>query len=95
MLVYITIGNSDNKLTQEEWASFADDLRTAVMLVAMTVHGIWYSPSDSRYQNMCVCAYVGLTYMAPLKESLRKMKVKYRQDSIAFATVRDDGMEML
>jgi hypothetical protein len=53
VIVYISIGNSDDKLTQAQWHEFIrwmDDL-----LVARTVHGRWFATPDVPWQSACWC----------------------------------------
>ena len=51
---YISIGNSDDKLPQADWARFIADMRA--LLVAdwqgrLQVHGEWFSAPDAPWQN--------------------------------------------
>jgi hypothetical protein len=41
--VYLSIGNSDDKLTQAEWAEYVADMAGAVVCRAKQVHGTWFS----------------------------------------------------
>jgi hypothetical protein len=90
--VYISIGNSDDKLTQAEWHRFyvtvARAIRRATGSVeAPTVHGQWVSEPASAWQNACWCieppalaASVEL-----LKLRLAEIAAEFGQDSIAWA----------
>lgn len=91
--VYVSIGNSDDKLTQAEWSSYALDVDRAVNkamgYVGSTVHGRWYSLPSEPWQNACWClawddelAHI----VEALKRSLATIARSYRQDSIAWAT---------
>ncbi len=68
MIVYISIGNSDDKLTQREWSEFVADVdrslrwwcnenasTAALNSPAGRIHGHWLSASDSPWQNACWC----------------------------------------
>ncbi len=55
MIVYVSIGNSDDKLTQSAWCSFVVNIRGILRQIAETIHGEWYSAPDSIYQNACFC----------------------------------------
>jgi hypothetical protein len=57
----ISIGNSDNRLTQEEWSAFISNMRT--MLVVdwagqLQVHGEWFSGPDQPWQNANWCVEI-------------------------------------
>lgn len=87
MIVYISIGNSDDKLSQREWANF---LGSAWQLIntekGAHVHGEWHSSPTSAYQNACWCVELsdGVT-VGRLRAGLRHLAREYRQDSIAWA----------
>jgi hypothetical protein len=90
--VYITIGNSDDRLTQAEWSSYVRDVDwmfdAAVRYEGARVHGRWYSRPDEPWQNACWCAewHEDLAaHVEVLKKSLAAVARDYRQDSIAWA----------
>lgn len=85
MTVYVSIGNSDDRLSQSEWASFAQEVQGRVSLDAAEVHGYWTSASVSPWQNACICAEVPDGIAAALKGDLARIAVRYGQDSIAWA----------
>ena len=86
MIVYISIGNSDDKLTQREWSRYCADLQTLLMRLAGVFHGVWYSESGGPWQNMCVCLEVGQPHLVDeVQQSLAGLAGRYRQDSIAWA----------
>lgn len=95
MIVYVSIGNSDDKLTQRRWAEFVtcvqQALDGAVAREQATVHGSWRSPSDAPWQNACWCVEFGTESIAvePLRELLAELAGIYRQDSIAWAEVKE------
>ncbi len=88
MIVYISIGNSDDKLTQAEWALFFS--QTAVLLQRHAkVHGQWASEPASAWQNACWCVEVdGSTKAEFIKAELVGLTERFRQDSIAWAEVK-------
>jgi hypothetical protein len=83
--VYISIGNSDDKLSQAHWAAFAGSAQGAIRRAAMTVHGEWASLPWSSYQNACWCIEVTADSAEHLKMTLAHLAADYRQDSIAWA----------
>lgn len=87
--VYISIGNSDDKLTQAEWAAFYAHVRMAIRPAVDMVHGEWVSDPTSRWQNACWCVDIDDNVSRYLRADLGKIGVTYRQDSIAWAPVSD------
>jgi hypothetical protein len=91
MSVYVTIGNSDDKLTQEEWAQFYSLVNRTIRRVADDIHGQWVSSPTSVYQNACWCfvlpddGYLVSEVRRKLRDELKRLAREYRQDSIAWA----------
>jgi hypothetical protein len=77
----ITIGNSDDKLTQKEWFLFWINVRDAVVQHSKQVHGEFLSASNSQYQNACWLVEGDLSPV--LRDHLAYWAAFYRQDSIA------------
>lgn len=90
MIVYVSIGNSDDKLTQADWSDFYRAVDE--YLRRFIIHGAWQSVTSARWQNACWClelpdnAPIGIGW---IKDHLRDLAIKYRQDSIAWAEVKD------
>lgn len=86
MSVHIAIGNTDNRLTQQEWAEFYDAvdqrIRMFVESANGTVHGRWVSPSTAPFQNAC-WAFTG-GHQESLIEHLSHLAQRFRQESIAW-----------
>lgn len=92
MIVYISIGNSDDKLSQADWSSYVRDVdrafEAAVRYEGARVHGRWHSLPNEPWQNACWCAewHEDLAHIvSALKRKLITVAVAYRQDSIAWA----------
>ena len=82
--IFIAIGNSDDKLTQVEWAHFCHQLRHGeVSDFFLEVYGTWYSQGNDPWQNMCICADVYVKDLDEVRYRLRKLAKDYRQNSIA------------
>ena len=84
-VAYVSIGNSDDHLSQSEWAEFCKRFLEDCQIHAKQVYGVWYSLPDSPFQNMCV----GAEWLYPddFKERLRSLAFRFKQDSIAYAPV--------
>ena len=96
-IVYISIGNSDDKLTQREWIEFIKDIDGYIEYVCdggtATLHGRWFSAPESAFQNACWCvAFLVDEHMGSradwLRSHLPEVVKAYRQDSIAWAEVK-------
>lgn len=88
MFVYISIGNSDDKLTQAEWSTFYKRTDAEISTFAEEIHGRWISDPVSRYQNACWCIEINNSIdMDDLRDVLAQIAVKFKQNSIAWAAV--------
>lgn len=91
--IYVTIGNSDDRLTQAEYAEFhhRTDLmiRGAIEDHGGTMYGAWVSPSAEPFQNACWCFGPPPDWSDDdrriLRDALRSLAAHYRQHSIAWA----------
>ena len=83
--VYISIGNSDDRLTQRRWAEFVLRAHQIIEARAAVLHGSWVSPSAQQWQNACWCAVIRLAVVPALKDELRLLSREFDQDSIAWA----------
>lgn len=87
VLVYVTIGNSDNRLTQSEWAFFVGSVRAAIRRYAWTMHGEWFSEPSSSRQNACwgFQVFIDDSSRLSLKADLRREAKVWNQHEIAWA----------
>ena len=91
MIYYISIGNSDDKLSQMQWGKFyrkVDLLIQGYRQSGIQVHGRWVSQSTDYWQNACWCIDTGqitATIEGSLKAQLRDLAGQFGQDSIAWA----------
>jgi hypothetical protein len=85
--VYVSIGNSDGNLSPTEWSAYCT--RVGNLLTgsgfADAVHGVWFSPPASPYVNACWCVEIAPQYERDVKQNLRRLAAKFRQDSIVWA----------
>jgi hypothetical protein len=82
--VYVSIGNSDDKLPQAVWARFVADVKEVVAEHADQVYGQWYSVPDGPYQNMVTAFLLDVREIDGVKTALIDLRDKYLQDSIAW-----------
>lgn len=85
--VYVSIGNSDDKLTQREWAEFAADFQFIMIEAANQAYGVWHSLPNSAYQNACIAIAIDQDAVEDLRRAIAALRAEYRQDSIALAVV--------
>lgn len=91
--VYVTIGNSDNKLTQSEWRSYTDDLTKCIRLYYSVIFGEFYSLPNSFVQNACYSGQIRQMNIPEFKQELKKLAKKYNQDSIAIVFGESELLE--
>lgn len=85
MIVYVSIGNSDDKLTQKEWSHFVAWVHEEVFFHAK-IHGRWFSEAASQWQNACWCLeFESTEHAEKAREALIKIRTHFRQDSVAWA----------
>ena len=91
--IYVTIGNSDDKLEQHQWSAFCGAVDRvfdyAARYVGSTVHGRWYSLPNEQWQNACWCIEFAPDMpeeiIAQYRSELTRLAATFRQDSIAWA----------
>lgn len=84
--VYVSIGNSDDKLCQTDWSTFAGEVVDAVTDYAEQIYGVWYSEPSSAFQNACIAATIPTPFLVDqLRTELTRIRTEYHQDSVAWA----------
>ena len=91
--ITIQIGNSDNKLTQQEWSNFILDINNLIYLSIITtsnpfshrqpVYFTGGSEQSKPWQNYCWVFNTDQHVLNKIIPSLEEIKKTYRQDSIA------------
>lgn len=91
--IYISVGNSDDKLSQFEWSRYYravdDAVSAAGKYVGVQIHGRWASLPPEPWQNACWCLAIDDGEMEFVIEKLRAellaLAEEFRQESIAWA----------
>lgn len=83
--IYVSIGNSDDKLSQKQWSEYAIDVAGLVRTWSLELHGEWLSLPHAQYQNACWCFEITEDEVPMLKAELETVAAKYGQDWIAWA----------
>lgn len=81
--VSIQIGNSDNKLTQQEWADYCTHVHRTINDTCTTIHYNGGSNWNAPWQNACWVAEIPTNKLPTLKQQLTHTRTTYHQDSIA------------
>jgi len=82
---YVTIGNSDDKLTQQRWARYCHTVVDLCEEYADEIHVVGFTTTDSQWQTMIVACVLADEEAAQLKDALLLVRAEFDQDSIAFA----------
>ena len=82
--VIIQIGNSDNKLTQNNWAHYVEETRLVIEKAANEVHFFGGSPNWYPWQNVAWVIVGNSEALRRLKDDLWLIRKKYGQDSVAW-----------
>jgi hypothetical protein len=86
MITYVVqIGNSDNKLSQAEWALFIDSLSYFLADLKVQIHFFGFSNPAAPRQNCCAVfeASDSTASAQDLRSGLAGLAKKFNQDSIA------------
>lgn len=89
---YVSIGNTDGKLSHAEWAEFYGLTRELLTEVGVTsaVFGAWHSLPATPYVNACWAVQIPAVHVESVKLALRALARKFRQDTIAFAVAETE-----
>ena len=79
----ILIGNSDNKLSQQNWAQFCISMGSSIRHHAARLHFYGLSNPDSEYQTACWVVEIEDKDLDSLIKSIAMKRSMYEQDSIA------------
>lgn len=82
--IVIQIGNSDDKLTQSEWASFVEDVQATINSYNFETHFFGAPVNYAPWQNVAWVLIVDGDFENPFKMQLIELKERYRQGSIAW-----------
>lgn len=74
----ISIGNSDDRLTQVEWAKYVADVDIAVRTFAIKTHFFGAPPNNMPWQN--ILWLVDIDDPTTLIEEVTRIRKEYRQD---------------
>lgn len=82
MLISIQAGNSDNKLSQQEWARFVASLNMLIESFQTARHFFGGSITWAEWQNVCWVVEVETEELDDLKRKLTCCRATFQQDSV-------------
>lgn len=82
--ITIQIGNTDNKLTQQDWAAFVLMVRTTILKYCINVEFCGGPPNWERWQNVAWVINIKEENIPRLKSALSLDRVTFNQDSVAW-----------
>jgi hypothetical protein len=89
--VYVSIGNTDDKLTQLGWSRFYQAVDEAVRAHETGgIYGVWISPSVVPYQNACWAFEIDERAEVTLRVELMDIAAFYAQDAITWAEAQTE-----
>ena len=77
----IQIGNTDNKLSQSQWAHFVADMKNAIEAHVYRIHFCGGSDWDAPWQNACWVCEVHDEVIDALTKAIKASRKRYKQDS--------------
>jgi hypothetical protein len=82
--VTVLIGNSDNKLTQDEWADFVNHIESIINAFNEEMFFSGGSSTRERWQNYGFVFSIEEKLIGQLVSKLSKRRAEYKQDSVAW-----------
>lgn len=82
--VCIQIGNSDNKLSQKQWADFCTDVYKNINLVCNEIFFSAPSVGWADWQNAAFIFSIDEEFISELKTQIEHIRKGYLQDSVAW-----------
>jgi len=79
----VLIGNSDNKLKQDEWCDYVAEVDGLLEKYEKERHFFGGPPTYAPWQNACWVVELEFMEIEIVKHKLRAIASRYRQDSIA------------
>lgn len=86
MTITIQIDNSDDKLTQQEWAAYCQDILSCVKIQEFEIHFYGCSFGALPWQNACwILVPTARTNLEEFKVALTLVRKDFKQDSLAWS----------
>jgi hypothetical protein len=84
--ITVQIGNSDDKLTQNQWSDFVNKIDRAIQLAKARIHFMGGSYNDAPWQNFCWVFQLpeDNRESGSLFQHLKLIRKDFQQDSLAW-----------
>lgn len=82
MLISVQAGNSDNKLTQQDWAAFVRSLDRILVAYERDRHFFGGPPTHAPWQNVCWVCDIDELRLVGLLRDLKFCREQHQQDSV-------------
>lgn len=82
--IVIGIGNSDDKLTQVEWADFVIEIKNCINAFCGTIHFFGGSATWGYFQNVTWIVECHEDFLKEFAKELSSIRSEFKQDSIAW-----------
>ena len=83
--VAILIGNSDDRLTQAQWANYVNTMRHQISRHVEEIHCESLTASDSSRQSACfVVSTMNTASKSGLRSAVIQVRRQFNQDSVAW-----------
>jgi|LakMenEpi03Aug12_release.lakeMendotaPanAssembly.Ray.scaffolds.fasta_scaffold322459_2 hypothetical protein len=82
--ITLQIENSDDKLTQREWAAFVEDIDHEINVLAKRVHFCGFASGGAPWQNACWVFELEADRENELKALVTEHRSRFKQDSVAW-----------
>lgn len=82
--ITIQIGNTDNKLSQQQWSEFHHNADIVIRNYATEVHFFGGSENWKPWQNLCWVVTAASYMIGPFKISMATLGAHFGQDSVAW-----------
>lgn len=86
LLISIQAGNTDNKLTQHEWAKFVRRMSEVLGCYELARHFFGGPETYAPWQNVCWVCEIAPSRLDELKLALTDVRQFYQQDAICLIT---------
>ena len=83
VIATIQIGNSDNKLTQEEWSNYVSAIHGATTVDGIETHFFGSSEGSKPWQNACWVVAIREVEVDAMFKAIAKIRMQFGQDSVA------------
>jgi hypothetical protein len=82
--ITLQMSNSDNKLTQQVWSSFVNQMKQLLDAETKEVHFFGGSENWQPWQNVVFIFSCEASALARLKQQVTALRRKHQQDSVAW-----------